>query len=92
MATLRRKMQGYYSYYGVVGNSERITRWYHEVTKLVLFKWLNRRSRRHSFTWATFSVAWESWQLPAPKITEARPPRSARQRAVKPAMFGLINL
>jgi group II intron reverse transcriptase/maturase len=84
IATLRRKLQGYWNYYGVIGNSERISRYNHEVQALV-FKWLNRRSQRRSFTWATFNAAWVSWNMPPPRITEQPPPRSARQRGPQPA-------
>ena len=74
-----RKLQGYWNYYGVIGNSERLTRYAHEVKGLV-FKWLNRRSQRKSYTWPAFTAAWASWKLPPPVITETPPPRSARQR------------
>ena len=80
ITTLSRKPQGYWNHYGVIGNSERLAHYAHEVKSLV-FKWLNRRSQRKSYTWAAFAAAWESWKLPPPRITEATPPRSARQRA-----------
>ncbi len=79
VTTLGRKLQGYWNYYGVIGNSERLTRYAHEVKGLV-FKWLNRRSQRKSYTWPAFTAAWASWKLPPPVITETPPPRSARQR------------
>ena len=72
IATLKRKLTGYWNYYGVIGNSEAITRYYHEVQKLV-YKWLNRRSQRKSFTGSAFGAAWERWAMPAPKIRELRP-------------------
>ncbi len=80
VTTLGRKLKGYWNYYGVIGKSERLTRCAHEVKGLV-FKWLNRRSQRKSYTWTAFTDAWESWKLPPPVITETPPPRSARQRA-----------
>jgi len=78
--TLGRKLQGYWNYYGVIGNSERLPHYGHEVKGLV-FKWLNRRSQRKSYTWTAFAAVWESWKLPPPCINEIPPPRSARQRA-----------
>ena len=72
IATLKRKLTGYWNYYGVIGNPEAITRYYHEVQKLV-YKWLNRRSQRKSFTGSAFGAAWERWAMPAPKIRELRP-------------------
>ena len=57
--------------YGVIGNPERLTRYPHEVKGLV-FKWLNRRSQRMSYTWSAFTAAWESWKLPRPSSPEPR--------------------
>jgi RNA-directed DNA polymerase len=84
VTTLHRKLQGYWNYYGVIGNSERLTHYGHEVKGLV-FKWLNRRSQRKSYTWTAFTDAWARWKLPPPVITETPPPRSARQRAAQHA-------
>ena len=78
IATLRRKLQGHWNYYGVIGNSDRIWKFAHFARRLV-FKWLNRRSQRKSFTWATFAPAWERWEVPAPRIIEKPWPRTAGQ-------------
>ncbi|MEZ5325713.1 MAG: hypothetical protein R3F19_11700 [Verrucomicrobiales bacterium] len=41
-----------------------------EVMRLV-FKWLNRRSQRRSFTWTKFSELWtKAWQIQAPRCVE----------------------
>src|SRR5690606_34271308 len=43
-------------------------RYFHEVTQL-MFKWLNRRSQRKSYTWAQFGALWSgSWQVPRPRV------------------------
>ena len=47
------KLRGHYAYFGVTDNEAGIARFYREVTKL-LYKWLNRRSQRRSYTWAEF--------------------------------------
>jgi group II intron reverse transcriptase/maturase len=47
------KMRGHFNYFGVSDNSRGVTRFEQEVHKL-LFKWLNRRSQRRSFTWESF--------------------------------------
>ena len=50
MATLIRKLRGHYNYYGVTHNSDSLWEyWTH--ANLVVYKWLNRRSQRRSFTW-----------------------------------------
>ena len=69
LATLRRKLRGHWNYYGVIGNSKRLWVLAHHVKRLV-FKWLNRRSQRRSFTWARFAEAWERWEIPRPRIIE----------------------
>jgi len=71
VTTLGRKLQGYWNYYGVIGNSERLTHYAHEVKGLV-FKWLNRRSQRRSYTWSAFAAAWESWNLRRPLSPKLR--------------------
>ena len=82
MSTLRRKLQGHWNYYGVLGNSDRLWKLAHHVKRLV-FKWLNRRSQRRSFNWARFVEAWERWEIPRPRIIEQPMPlrRLARQEA-----------
>jgi group II intron reverse transcriptase/maturase len=74
---LKGKLQGVWNYYGVIGNSERNGRFAWFAKRLVL-KWLNRRSQRRSFTWATFNEAWERWKIPSPRVIE-KPWSHARQ-------------
>jgi hypothetical protein len=45
--------RGHYRYYGVTYNSKMMGNFLDETEKL-LFKWLNRRSRRSSYTWEAF--------------------------------------
>ena len=70
LKVLRRKLQGYWNYYGVIGNSMMLAR-YHKAVFEMLFKWLNRRSQRRSITWSSYVKRWPHWQLPAPRIVEA---------------------
>jgi len=65
--TLRAKLRGHYQYYGISGNSRAIER-YHYVTKQLVFKWLNRRSQKASFTWKDFEAYLEHYSLPEPRI------------------------
>jgi group II intron reverse transcriptase/maturase len=53
MRTLKSKFQGHRNYYGVVGN-RRLVNTYDFFGKGVVFKWLNRRSQRKSYTWDEF--------------------------------------
>lgn len=52
--TINAKLRGYYQYYGVTDNT-RVVKIYLSVTKKLLFKWLNRRSEKRSYTWETFN-------------------------------------
>lgn len=47
------KLRGHYQYYGVTDNTREIKK-FQESTKWLLFKWLNRRSERRSYTYDTF--------------------------------------
>ena len=70
LSSLRRRLRGYWNYYGVIGNS-RMTRKYESVVKRLIWKWLNRRSQRRSFGWTKFNKLWcGSWRMPKPKVVE----------------------
>jgi group II intron reverse transcriptase/maturase len=61
------KLQGHYQYYGVTDNYRGIDRFYREVKKL-LYKWLNRRSQRRSYTSAAFDELLKRFPLPKPRL------------------------
>lgn len=67
MIALRRKLEGYFRYYGVTGNFRMLSSFLQEVRGL-LFKWLNRRSQRKSYNWEGFESLLERFPLPKPKI------------------------
>gem|GEM_PF-553955 len=68
-ATLNSKYRAYWNYYGVIGNSASLQRFCH-LTQRLLFKWLNRRSQRRSYTWAAFNALVQHFQAERPRITE----------------------
>ena len=53
---LRAKYRGYWNYYGVIGNYASLSQFFYRSTR-ILFKWLNRRSQRRSYTWTGFQDA-----------------------------------
>jgi hypothetical protein len=65
--TVKAKLRGHYNYYGIADNSRMIGKYYTMVKRL-LFKWLNRRSQRESFSWKKFKKYLELNPLPSPKI------------------------
>ncbi|MFY7697534.1 MAG: group II intron maturase-specific domain-containing protein [Legionella sp.] len=54
MKTAVSTLRGHIQYYGVSHNAKAVDNFVHEV-KRILFKWLNRRSQRKSFTWGAVS-------------------------------------
>ena len=66
---LNAKYRGYWNYYGVIGNYSSLMD-FDKQTKLLLFKWLNRRSQRLSYNIRTFAQMLESVGLEQPRITE----------------------
>jgi hypothetical protein len=66
---LNAKYRGYWNYYGVIGNYASLMDFYRQ-TKALLFKWLNRRSQRLSYSKETFAQMLESVGIEQPRITE----------------------
>ncbi len=54
IAKLNKSLIGYYGYYAVSDNMPSVRTFRYELIKL-LFRWLNRRSQRRSFTWNEFN-------------------------------------
>jgi RNA-directed DNA polymerase len=61
------KLSGHIRYYGVSHNLKQVQSYMHQA-KRILFKWLNRRSQRKSFTWEQFQLFVEQHPLPKAKI------------------------
>lgn len=73
---LNSKLRGYFNYYGVITNSKGISQFFNETVK-ALYKWLNRRSQRRSFTWDEFWAKMKWYGLITPKVVE-RPDNQIR--------------
>jgi RNA-directed DNA polymerase len=69
MKALSHKLRGYWNYYGVRGNAESMSCFYNQCQRL-LFKWLNRRSQKRSYTWDGFKARLRKFAVPAPRIVE----------------------
>lgn len=61
------KLRGHVQYYGVSHNSNAVKKFLYEARKII-FKWLNRRSQRKSFTWKGFALFEAANPLPTVKI------------------------
>lgn len=61
------KVVGHLIYYAITDNSERCNSYIYHVTR-ILFKWLNRKSQRRSYTWEGYlqALKWVGW--PKPRI------------------------
>jgi len=64
---LKSKMQGHYQYYGITDNIFSMEQYAYKV-RVMLFKWLNRRSQKKSFTWDKFRKFLAKCSLPKPRI------------------------
>ena len=62
---LMRKLRGHYHYFGVIGNLAGLYAVKQHVMEL-LYKWLNRRSGRRSFTWERLKHYLSFNPLPTP--------------------------
>lgn len=61
------KLRGHVQYYGVSFNDQKVEKFLFEARKII-FKWLNRRSQRKSFSWKKFSLYVEAHPLPVAKV------------------------
>ena len=61
------RVTGHLNYYAITDNSDECHRYMHLTTR-ALFKWLNRRSQRKSYTWAGFYHALQHVGWPTPRI------------------------
>ena len=64
---LNRKLQGYYNYYGIRGNYKSLNSFFYRIWKL-LYKWLNRRSQRKSYTVDGFKALVKDFEIAKPRI------------------------
>jgi RNA-directed DNA polymerase len=59
------KLRGHYSYYGLKFNDAKLSYYYYAIVGL-LYKWLNRRSQKRSYTWDAFAKRLKFKPLPKP--------------------------
>jgi group II intron reverse transcriptase/maturase len=59
------KLQGHYNYFGVLWNRSKLYHFYSQVI-WNLFRWLNRRSQKLSYTWEGFKMLLGTKPLPQP--------------------------
>jgi hypothetical protein len=64
---LNQKLRGHYHYYGITDNIKSIGNYLYE-TQRMLFKWLNRRSQRKSYSWERFNQMLKVFPLARPHI------------------------
>lgn len=71
MAQMKRKLAGYWEYYGVTGNGRSLCKFWRLVVR-GLYQWLNRRSQKRSFTWAALYAMLKRHSVLGPRCTESR--------------------
>ena len=66
--TISAKLRGHYQYYGVTDNTKAIKS-FRTQTEWLLYKWLNRRSQKKSYSKTSFFEGLlKTFKLPEPKI------------------------
>ena len=63
------QLRGHYQYYGVRGNYASLAEHFDQASRR-LFKWLNRRSQKKSYTLRGFEALLERFHIARPRITE----------------------
>jgi RNA-directed DNA polymerase len=66
--TLTQKLRGHYGYYGIIGNSWSLERFYDEV-RLIWKRWLGRRSQRGFLNWQEMERLLDQYPLPKPCLS-----------------------
>ena len=67
ISALNRKLRGHYQYYGISGNFNSMVDFLH-FTSRMLFKWLNRRSQKRSYSWEGYNELLKVFPLARPRI------------------------
>lgn len=64
------KLEGHIRYFSVSFNTGRVSQFVHKAVQ-ILFKWLNRRSQRKSFSWEKFALFIKKDPLPKIKVYQS---------------------
>lgn len=64
---VKRRLIGHYNYFGINGNMRCLRQYYFGVIRS-LYKWINRRSQKHSMYWKKFNQRLQHDPLPQPSI------------------------
>jgi hypothetical protein len=67
MDRIKRSLIGYYNYYCITDNLPTVNAFRLQVMRL-LYKWLNRRSQKRSFTWEKFNLLVKRYTVPLPRV------------------------
>lgn len=67
MNRITRSLKGYYNYYCITDNTTEVENFVDDVKRL-LFKWMNRRSQRKSFSWDKFNLFLKKYPIPRPTV------------------------
>jgi RNA-directed DNA polymerase len=63
----RARVIGHLNYYAVTDNSDKCSSYVYHATR-ILFKWINRKSQRPSYTWKGFKEVLKLYEWPSPFI------------------------
>ena len=77
-STLQAKFRGHFNYYGVIGNSLMLSRFFN-AARWIIYRALNDRSQKKSYDWGGFKQMWKTLDIPNPRIIEKYPQSSPCQ-------------
>jgi hypothetical protein len=61
------KVRGHLNYYAITDNTDKCSSYVYYATR-ILFKWINRKSQRRSYTWEGFEQVLQVFEWPDPRI------------------------
>ena len=67
---LSRMMRGHYAYYGITGNSKRLS-WFSHRVQRIWYAWLSRRSRGRKGGFKSYEALLNRYPLPQPRIVHS---------------------
>jgi RNA-directed DNA polymerase len=67
--TLNAKLRGYYNYYGIIGNSLGLEKFFGTATR-ILFKWIKKKSFKRRLSWEKLNKYFRIYKIERPRITQ----------------------
>ena len=87
---LRQKLKGHYAYYGITGNSDRLSAFLRGVRR-TWKHWLSRRDRGGPMSWAEYQRLERRYSLPPARVVQMLTWTTQRIRGVRNRMLEICT-